>query len=306
MIKRTLYFSNPYYLHCKQQQLVAENPQEKNARKMVPIEDIGIIVLEHPQVTLSHALLQQLMDYNVAVFSCTSKHMPLGLMLPMHAHHAATEKMYAQLDASQPLKKNMWQQTITAKISNQAAMLKRSEIATTNMEHWASAVKSGDPDNYEARAAAYYWANLFTDIDDFKRHRFGAAPNNLLNYGYAILRGIIARSLVGSGLLVTMGIHHRNKYNPYCLADDIMEPYRPYVDLLVWEIMHVDADIEEIKKEHKVKLLTLATMDIYIDGQYSPLMVAVQRTTASVRKCFEGISRKIIYPEMRFEDEHPF
>lgn len=303
MIKRTLLFENPYYLHCSQKQMIIEVPDDKNKTRTVPIEDIGIIILEHYQITLSHALIRELMEHNVAIFSCNKTHLPLGLMLPMYAHHASTEKMYAQLESSLPLRKNMWQQTITAKIKNQAAMLDAIGIDTKNMGYWADAVRSGDPDNYEARAAAYYWANIFPDLDHFKRDRYGDAPNPLLNYGYAILRGIVARSLVGSGLLTALGIHHRNKYNPYCLADDIMEPYRPYVDLIVCEMVTEGTENEGLSKENKIELLSIATMDVIIDEQKSPLMVAVQRTTASVRKCFEGESRKLIYPKLKTSDE---
>ncbi len=306
MIKRTLYFENPYYLHSGHKQLVIEVPKVKGVKKTIPIEDIGIIVLDHPQITLSNALIMQLMDNNVAVFSCNEQHLPLGLMLPMYAHHASTEKMYAQLNSSLPLRKNLWQQTITAKINNQAALLETKGIKSENMRYWAKSVKSGDPDNYEARAAAYYWSNIFPNIKDFKRHRYGDAPNPLLNYGYSLLRGIVARSLVGSGLLTALGIHHRNKYNPYCLADDIMEPYRPYIDKLVCNIMDSGTPYQELNKDIKLQLFSIATMDIQIDGQKSPLMVGVQRTTASLRKCFEGTVRKIVYPELMFNDEHPF
>jgi CRISPR-associated protein Cas1 len=236
------------------------------------------------------------MENNAAIVSCDSKHLPYGLMLPMSQHHAFTEKMYAQMESSEPLRKNLWQQTVAAKISNQAAVLKSLGIDAANMDYWASQVKSGDPDNYEARAAAYYWDNLFEQYDGFRRHRYGDAPNNLLNYGYAILRAIVARALVGSGLFTALGIHHKNKYNPYCLADDIMEPYRPYTDALVLEILKDNPELEELSTPIKARLLSIATVDISIDKQTSPLMVGVQRTTASVRKCFEGESRKIIYP----------
>jgi CRISPR-associated protein Cas1 len=161
------------------------------------------------------------------------------------------------------------------------------------MLKWVGDVKSGDADNLEARAAAYYWANLFTD---FRRHREGEPPNNLLNYGYAILRAIVARGLVGSGLLPTLGIHHHNRYNAYCLADDIMEPYRPYVDKLV--VAMFDSGIEELNKDAKAQLLGLPVMEVMIGGQRSPLMIAVGQTTASLYKCFSGESRKIAYPEM--------
>lgn len=296
MIKKTLYFENPCYLRKKDKQLVVEYPDIEKVSRKIPIEDIGMIVLDNQQITLSHALIVELMDNNAAIVSTDSKHLPYGLMLPMSQHHAFTEKMYAQLESSEPLRKNLWQQTVVAKISNQATLLQRQDIDIKNMRYWATQVKSGDPDNYEARAAAYYWENLFEQYDTFRRHRHGDAPNNLLNYGYAILRAIVARALVGSGLFTALGIHHKNKYNPYCLADDIMEPYRPYVDALVLELIKECPEIDELTTPVKAKLLGIATVDVQIDRQSSPLMVGVQRTTASLRKCFEGETRKIIYP----------
>lgn len=294
MIKKTLYFENPCYLKKKDKQLVVDFPDKES--RSIPLEDVGMIVLDNQQITLSHGLVMELMENNAAIVSCDSKHLPYGLMLPMSQHHAFTEKMYAQMESSEPLRKNLWQQTVVAKITNQAALLKSLGIDTANMDYWASQVKSGDPDNYEARAAAYYWDNLFEQYDHFRRNRYGDTPNNLLNYGYAILRAIVARALVGSGLFTALGIHHKNKYNPYCLADDIMEPYRPYTDALVLAIIKENPELEELTTSIKARLLGIATVDISIDKQTSPLMVGVQRTTASLRKCFEGENRKIVYP----------
>ncbi|ALO14661.1 CRISPR-associated endonuclease Cas1 [Salinivirga cyanobacteriivorans] len=278
--------------------MIVEFPDEEKETRNVPIEDIGIVVLENQQITITQGLLAALVNNNTAVISCDAKHMPEGLMLPMAKHTEFTEKFYAQLESSQPLRKNLWQQTVVAKIRNQAAMLDGLGVEVENMLYWASQVKSGDPDNYEGRAAAYYWAEIFDQFPSFRRHRHGEPPNNLLNYGYAILRGIIARSLVGSGLFTGLGIHHRNKYNQYCLADDIMEPFRPYVDQIVLSIVSKEAEIEELTTAHKAELLSIATVDIKIDDEYSPLLVGAQRTTASLRKCFEGITRKLSYPEL--------
>jgi CRISPR-associated endonuclease cas1, NMENI subtype len=166
------------------------------------------------------------------------------------------------------------------------------------MNVWADNVRSGDPDNIEARAAAYYWRYLFSDIPMFVRGREGEPPNNLLNYGYAILRAVIARALVGSGLLPTLGIHHHNRYNAYCLADDIMEPYRPYVDQLVIEIIRKVDNYALLTKEIKMELLGIPMLDVVIAGKRSPLMIAAQQTTASLYKCFSGELRRISYPEM--------
>jgi CRISPR-associated endonuclease cas1, NMENI subtype len=198
-----------------------------------------------------------------------------------------------------PLRKQLWQQTIKQKITNQAAVL-RSVTGNDEkcMQVWAEQVRSGDPDNIEARAAAYYWQHLFPELPHFVRTREGEPPNNLLNYGYAILRAVVARALVGSGLLPTLGIHHHNRYNAYCLADDIMEPYRPYVDRLVLNIIRTNGCVAELTREFKSQLLVIPTLDVVVNGKRSPLMIAVQQTTASLYKCFSGELRRVSYPEM--------
>jgi CRISPR-associated protein Cas1 len=298
MIKRTLYFGNPCSLKKKDMQLQICFPVEENKEdSVVPIEDIGLMILDNPQIILSNALLMALNENNSAVISCDASHLPYGLMLPMFSHHAFTEKLHSQLEASQPLMKNLWQQTVVSKIENQAALLKRVGADTKKMDFYLTDVKSGDTGNVEGRAAAYYWDSLFSGVI-FLRHRFGEPPNNLLNYGYAVLRAIVARSLIASGLFPSIGIHHRNKYNPYCLADDIMEPFRPYVDSLVLDIVQEIPDLEELTPEIKKMLLQIPVIDVVIDDKSSPLMVGVQRTTASLASCFEGETRKILYPEM--------
>ena len=273
---------------------MVEFPEEDKQSNSIPIEDIGIVILDNAQITITQALLTAVNENNAVIVNCNAKHMPFALMLPSASHHAYTEKLRFQLESSLPLRKNLWQQTVTAKINNQASLLKSWGIETKNMKYWAEHVKSGDPENMEARAAAYYWGKYH---DGFRRRRFGEPPNNLLNYGYAILRAVVARSLVASGMLPAVGIHHRNKYNPYCLADDIMEPYRPWVDQLVMEICEENEEIEELTPELKRELLSIPVMDVYIEKQKSPLMVGMQRTSASLMQCFEGVTRKIIYPE---------
>ncbi len=298
MIKRTIYFGNPCTLRKRDNQLLAEffDPVETNDAK-VPIEDIGILILDHQQITVTNALIMALNENNTAIISCNGSHLPYGLMLPMFSHNIFPEKFRYQIKASVPLVKNLWKQTVVAKILNQAALLRKFGVNTGKMEYYLRQVKSGDPENIEGRAAAYYWDNLFIERL-FIRDRFGEFPNNILNYGYAVLRAIIARSLVGSGLFPSMGIHHRNKYNPYCLADDIMEPFRPYVDSLALDIMNENDNIEELTPTIKRRLLEIAVLDIEIDGQKSPLMIGAQRTTASLASCFEGEVRKILYPHL--------
>lgn len=297
MIKRTLYFGNPAYLSLKLEQLSVKLVSEDSV-KTVPVEDIGVIVLDNPQITMSNALMEKLVENNCAVITCNSKHMPSGMLLALQSNTVQNERYRDQLDASLPLQKQLWQQTIQQKIRNQAVVL--SSVIGDDakcMFAWADSVKSGDSENVEARAAAYYWKNVFPHIEGFTREREGEAPNCFLNYGYAILRGVVARALVATGLLPTLGIHHHNRYNAYCLADDIMEPYRPYVDQLVVEIVK-EFDSKELTKEIKIKLLEIPVLDVLIDGKRSPLMTAVSVTTASLYKCFARESRKILYPEM--------
>lgn len=307
MIKRTLYFSNPAYLSVRDEQLIIKFPEiekndtlpesfKKDQQRSVPIEDIGVIILDNRQITLTHGVLEKLLDNNCAVITCNSNRMPYGLMLPLAGNTLQSERFRHQIDATLPLKKQLWQQTIAAKIENQGLVLKELRgCETGNMFQWASKVRSGDPENLEARAAAYYWSQLFSQYPDFTRKREGVWPNILLNYGYAILRAIVARGLVGTGLLPTLGIHHHNRYNAYCLADDIMEPYRPFVDRLVFELTQ-KCQGEELTKELKAELLQIPVLDVRINERRSPLMVAVNTTTTSLYKCYSGENRKIIYP----------
>lgn len=265
-----------------------------------PIEDIGVVVIDNKQITLTSGLLTALLENNCAVITCDSHSMPTGLMLPLYGNTTQNERFRAQIDSSLPLRKQLWQQTIQQKITNQAAVLAQATKAETNcMRAWAKDVRSGDPDNLEGRAAAYYWKNLFGHIERFSRERTGVPPNNLLNYGYAILRAVIARALVTSGLLPTLGIHHHNRYNAYCLADDIMEPYRPFVDKLVYNIVEQYGEDIELTREIKAELLTIPTLDVNIQGKQSPLMIASAQTTASLYKCFAGEQRRIHYPEIQ-------
>lgn len=309
MIKRTLYFGNPSYLSLRNGQLVLRLPEvsknetlpetfKREAERTIPVEDIGVVVLDHSQITITQGLLEALLENNCAVITCDRNRLPVGLMLPLCGNTTQNERFRHQLTASQPLKKQLWQQTIQQKIANQAAVLESRGIVARNMRAWIADVRSGDADNMEARAAAYYWSALFPELVGFRRDREGEPPNNLLNYGYAIVRAVVARSLVISGLLPTWGIHHHNRYNAYCLADDVMEPYRPYVDRLVCDIMASGVDYTTLTTDLKAKLLSLPVVEVNIQGRRSPLMVAVAQTTASLYKCFSGELRKIVYPEM--------
>ena len=310
MIKKTLCFSNPIYLSLQNAQLVLHLPEiesnktlpeaiKKEAERTIPIEDIGVVILDNRRITITSGVMEALLENNCAVITCNQKGMPVGLLLPLCGNTTQNERFRSQLEASLPLRKQLWQQTIKQKILNQEFVLRTNTDKETNcMRVWSNDVRSGDPDNLEARAAAYYWKNLFINYPNFVRDREGTPPNNLLNYGYAILRAIIARALVGSGLLPTLGIHHHNRYNAYCLADDIMEPYRPYVDQLVLDIIQCNSEISDITRDLKMQLLGIPMLDVVINGKRSPLMIAAQQTTASLARCFAGENKRISYPEM--------
>lgn len=311
MIKRTLYFGNPAYLSLRNKQLVIKIPEvesnaelseiiKKDAVTTLPIEDIGVVVLDNKRITITTGVMDALLTNNCALITCDDRSLPVGLLLPLCGNTTQSERFRHQIEASLPLKKQLWQQTVQSKISNQAAVLQTCrEVRVDCMRVWAKDVRSGDSDNLEGRAAAYYWKYLFGQhIEGFIRDREGIPPNNLLNYGYAILRAIVARALVSSGLLPTLGIHHHNRYNAYCLADDIMEPYRPYVDEHVFRLVQRKGlPTAELTRDWKAELLSIPTLDVVIGGKRSPLMIAATQTTASLYKCFCGELRKVVYPE---------
>ena len=299
MIKRTLFFGNPAYLSTKNEQLVVSFPEEDKKAATIPIEDLGYVVLEDPQITITNGLIRKLVANKTAIITCDNQHLPCSLLQPLVGHSEQTERMRHQLNSSLPLKKNLWQQTIQSKIDNQANHLVLREKNPLKLKRWAKEVKSGDAQNHEAIAAAYYFQSLFEEVEGFSRNQKGVPPNNLLNYGYAILRAVTARALVSSGLLPSVGIYHRNKYNAFCLADDIMEPYRPYVDAMVFEMVEAGGNISELNTSLKSQLLTIPAMDVNIDGKWSPLMNAMSRTTNSLYDCFLGSGRKILYPEFQ-------
>jgi len=293
MLKRTIYIGNPSYLKTKDNQLVLQCPATKGIKGTVPIEDMALLLLDHPQITLSSQLINKLMGNTIAVIHCDNHHLPNGLMLPMVGHSELTERWRYQLEASTPLKKQLWKQVVTSKINNQKELLVTNKQPVNAMEKYLEKLISGDETNMEGKAANHYWKYILTD---FQRARFGDVPNNFLNFGYAVLRSIVARALVSSGLLPALGIFHKNKYNPYCLADDMMEPYRPFVDKLVLDYISRYPQEEELSKQAKAHLLTIATQDVIIDAKQRPLLVAVTTTTASLYKCFIGERRTILCP----------
>lgn len=296
MLKRTIYLGSPLDMNIRLEQLVLINRETGEVNK-IPVEDVGVVVLDHPELIYSQAVMQKLLANNTAVIYCDEKHHPTGLLLPLCGHSVQNERFRQQLSAKKPLQKQLWQQTVQAKIRNQALLLRQYDLPHEPLLRFWKEVRSGDSTNLEARAARHYWQHLFAPLP-FRRDRFGEAPNNLLNYGYAILRAAVARALVSSGLLPTIGIHHHNRYNAYCLADDIMEPYRPTVDQAVKQMLSVNPDCSELTKPIKAALLQTLTHDVRINGEVSPLLVGLNKTTTSLVACFAGERDEISYPEL--------
>ena len=296
MITRSIYIGTPSYLKLKDEQMYIMEPSTNVMKGRVSVEDLGLLMLDHFQITISHQLIQKMMGNNVVVVSCDAHHLPHGIMLPLYGHTEHSDRIKDQLQASEPLKKQLWKQTVECKIENQKEVLRRLGNYYEPMMNYQNNVKSGDSTNMEGIAAQHYWKYLISL--DFLRQRFGESPNQFFNFGYAVLRSIVARSIVETGLLPVLGIFHKNKYNPYCLADDLMEPYRPFVDWLVMDWLTKNPEIEELTKEFKAHLLQVATKDVWIDGKKRPLLVAVKTTVISLYKCYIAEKRLISYPEL--------
>lgn len=296
MITRSIYIGNPAYLKLKDEQMYITDPITKETKGKVPIEDLGLLMLDHFQITLSHQLIQKMMGNSVVIISCDAQHLPHGIMLPLYGHSEHSERVKHQLEASEPLKKQLWKQTVESKITNQTTVLKNQKAMHEPMLGYLQNIKSGDSTNMEGIAAQHYWKHLIGF--DFLRERFGEAPNQFFNFGYAVLRSMIARAIVETGLLPVLGIFHKNKYNPYCLADDLMEPYRPYVDKLVLQWLAQYPEEQELSKEFKAHILKIATLDIWIEDKNRPLLVAIKTTAVSLYKCYVGEKRLISYPVM--------
>lgn len=292
MIKRTLSFSRPCSLSLKNCQMVIKMKEDPDFVRTIPVEDIGYVLLENQQISITLPLLNALADNNAAVIVCTDKMMPNAMLLNLDSNSIQGERYREQVNASEPLKKNLWKQTVEAKIRNQAALLNKLDKDGEILKPYWQNVKSGDSDNREGIAAKLYWDALFGE--DFVRYRTGDSPNEMLNYGYMVLRAAVARSLMGSGLLPAFGIHHRNRYNSFPLADDIMEPYRPFVDEIVFGL-YANGETE-LNKEVKAEMLSLLCVDTVFDKITRPLEVGLSVTTASLAKCFSCEQKKIVYP----------
>ncbi|MGI5057938.1 type II CRISPR-associated endonuclease Cas1 [Treponema pectinovorum] len=294
MVKRTLFFSHAVCLSARHKQLVIFS-KETQEETLVPIEDIGFVIVENALVSLTITLINELTDNNCALIFCNEKHLPFSMTMPLDCNEIQSQLFSAQINAKLPVKKNCWKQIVEYKIKNQGLVLKKYDLNFARLVDFSKCVKSGDSTNMESQAAKFYWDNLFGKR--WCRDRFGDFPNNYLNYGYAILRAATARALVGSGLLPTLGIHHHNKYNAYCLADDLMEPYRPFIDDEVIEYISTNPDEKELGVEFKKKILKVLTRDVKMGNLTRPMMVALSMTSSSLANALSNESEKLKLPD---------
>jgi CRISPR-associated protein Cas1 len=294
MIKQTVCITTPCHLSVKNGQILV-SPRDQRESTIVPLEDVGFVILENHSITISVKLVELLNANNTAIVFCDAKHMPCAMLQPFQGNTTQGEVVRAQVAAPTPLKKQLWKITVAAKIFNQAALLMKLNLPEAQkLARMATSIKSGDPENKEGQAARIYWKALFGE--DFRRERFGDYPNNLANYGYAIVRAATARAVCGSGMYPGFSIFHSNKYNAFGLADDVMEPFRPFVDMLVREIYDEYGDVLELSPEIKRKLLGVLTCDVAFPKGHSPLMIALSRSSASLARSFTSGKAQIIYP----------
>jgi CRISPR-associated protein Cas1 len=294
MIKRTIDISEPAYLHLKHQQLLIDKKGENVAQ--ISIEDLGVVILQNPAIVLTQAVIIACQKNNVVLVFCDDRHLPYSVLLPISEGNSLHNKvLQQQMSLKLPTKKRLWQQVVKRKITEQANTLRNLDKTYKPLERLAENVKAGDPENLEAQAAQKYWKLLFGN--EFKRDVELDGINSLLNYGYSIMRAMVARAIVGSGLHPTIGLHHRNQYNGLCLADDLMEPFRPWVDFKVYQMAQSNPQIQ-VNKESKIPLLNLLSESVLWDKQNMPLMVACHYMLANLKCAYEDSAIMLDYPKI--------
>ena len=282
MLRKTIEIATPgTRLSVAHRQLVIERPEMPRAT--IPIEDLGVLVVDEPRATYTQSVFIECLAAGATVIVSGRDHVPAGIMLPMEGHHAATERHWAQVEASAPLRKRLWQALVAAKLRQQARALREFGSDDAGLTALAARVRSGDPDNFEAQGAQRYWPKLFGK--DFRRDRAADGINALLNYGYAIVRAACARSIVASGLIPSLGVWHRNRSNPFCLADDLLEPWRPIVDWRVRSlVMSGEASPGLDDRPTRAALLAIFNETILVGGRRWPLLLGIERSAASLAK----------------------
>jgi CRISPR-associated protein Cas1 len=307
MIKKIIEISQAKtHLAIRYGQLVIKS--DKTEERSIPCEDIGVLLVDHIGVTYTHSVFTELLRCGAAIVFCGGNHQPSGMLLPLESNTLQAERFAQQIEAKEPVKKKLWQQVIRAKIKHQAKIVgKDSDIYRTLMA-LREQVRSGDPDNIEAQASRKFWPVYLTDLTDssaalgmtsgFHRDIDGPPPNNLLNYGYMVMRAAVARSLCSAGLLPCLGIHHHNRYNAFCLADDVMEPFRGFVESKVKQICETQTAVDDLTQTIKAQLLEVLYQEVTIGDNAGPLMVGLHRTAASLQRCFAGEQREIDLPKL--------
>lgn len=296
MIKRIIEISSARtHLSVRYGQLIIRN--NGDVQSQIPCEDIGILLVDHVGTSYTHAVFTRLLDAGAAIVLCGGNHHPTGLLLPLESHSAQTERFRRQIETKEPVKKRLWKQLVQAKIKHQARVVGPDSEVYPALTAMRKRVRSGDPENVEAQASRKYWGAYLQDVQ-FRRNIEGKPPNNLLNYGYMVMRAAVARALCSAGLLPCLGIHHRNRYNAFCLADDLVEPFRGYVEARVKAIVEAEGVPDELTQELKARLLEVLYETMVIAGCKSPLMVGLHRTMASLQRCFAGEQEKLELPDL--------
>ncbi|MHB9070951.1 MAG: type II CRISPR-associated endonuclease Cas1 [Sedimentisphaerales bacterium] len=296
MIKKIIEISRERTsLSIKYGQLVIRQDGQKE--RSIPCEDIGVLLIDNPATNYTHSVFTELLKHNAAVIFCDNSHLPAGCLLPIESNTTQTESFTKQINTKEPVKKRLWRQLIRAKISHQAKIVKDNTQIYKALTILISQVRSGDPDNIEARASKLFWGAYIQSIE-FRRDADGKPPNNLLNYGYMVVRAAVARAICSAGLLPSIGLHHKNKYNAFCLADDVIEPFRGFVEVKVKQVVESGEDYEELTQAIKARLLEVLYEEVEFAGCKGPLMVGLHKTAASLGRCFAGEQTEIDLPKI--------
>ena len=295
MLKRNLVFSSPANLSLKDRQIVISLKESPEDKITAPIEDIGVVIIDNPAVSITIPLLNYLVDNNVIVVICNSKGVPSSTLLSFGTNHYQGEILQSQIDITEPLKKGLWKQIVESKIKNQAALLNKLGKNGDKLKSYYCNVKSGDADNREGIAARIYFQELFGK--GFVRERSQEGINALLNYGYTILRAATARAVVGSGLFQGIGLHHHNRSNSFPLVDDLIEPYRPFVDETVYQLLLNNC--LELSKNVKAKLISVLYADVFFKRTSRPLELGLTFTTSSLTRCLRKEDKELLLPLLR-------
>lgn len=296
MISKTIEFSTPgTRLSVAHGQLVIERPDMP--KTTTPIEDLGVVIVDDARATYTQSVFIELLQAGATLMVTGRDHLPVGMMLPLDAHHVQTERHRAQIESSEPVRKRAWQALVMAKIRQQGTILEHFTGSHAGLAPMARRVRSGDPDNLEAQAAQKYWPRLFGK--DFRRDRAALGVNAALNYGYAVVRAAAARAIVASGLIPSLGVFHKNRSNPFCLADDLFEPYRPYVD---WRVKRLTLEgggeaLELDNRQTRAALLSLFNETIVVGERRYPLLIGLQQSAASLARALTGGDRTLVLPE---------